>query len=99
MNAIYMTLANLVLCAVWGWGSFLRLRVCHVGVVCRIRVIHSGMMVAAFASGFQLQLFGEYPGWADLSVSAVLAVVTVLGSRRWKSGVPNDLMKPINRHR
>lgn len=99
MTDIYMTLANLVLCAVWGWGSFLRLRMCHIGVVCRIRIIHSGMMVAAAASGFQLQLFGEYAGWADLFVSAVLALVTALGSRRWKSGVPIDLMKPHHRHR
>jgi hypothetical protein len=93
MNAIYLTVLNLALCTAWGFGSFLRLRASHYGVLCRVRVIYAGMLVAATASGFQLQLFGEYAGYADITVSTTMVGFIALGSKRWRYGAPTDLMK------
>lgn len=93
MSAIYLTAANLVLCACWGFGAFARLRASHAGVVMRIRLIYAGMLVAACASGFQFQLFGEYAGYADLTVSTTMVGFIALGAKRWKHGAPRDLIK------
>lgn len=93
MNAIYLTVLNLALCTLWGWGSFQRLRASHHGILCRVRVIYAGMLVAATASGFQLQLFGEYAGVADLIVSFTMVCFILLGTKRWKYGAPSDLRK------
>lgn len=93
MNPLYLTVVNLFLCIGWGYGAFMRLRACYSGVVVRVRMIYAGMVVASVASGLQRQLFGEYAGWADLTVSATMVMFIVLGSKRWKCGVPADLMK------
>ncbi len=93
MTPIYLTAINLALCSGWGWGAFMRLRASHDGVLCRVRLIYAGMLVAATASGFQLQLFGEYAGYADITVSTTMVGFILLGSRRWRHGVPHDLMK------
>lgn len=93
MTPIYLTVINLFLCSMWGWGAFMRLRVSHTGVKCRVRMIYAAMLMASTASGFQLQLFGEYAGYADITVSATLVGFILLGTNRWKFGVPRDLMK------
>lgn len=93
MNHIYLTLLNLFLCTLWAYGSFCRLRAVHRGVVVRIRMVYVGMMVWAFASGFQFQLFGVYAGWGDVFASTVMVSFITLGKRRWKHGVPHDLLK------
>ena len=93
MTAIYLTVINLALCSAWGWGAFMRLRVSHQGVLCRVRLIYAAMLMGASASGFQLQLFGEYAGYADITVSSTMVCFILLGSRRWRYGVPQDLMK------
>lgn len=93
MTPIYLTAINFLLCCGWGCGAFMRLRASHHGVVCRIRLIYAGMLMAATASGFQLQLFGEYAGFADITVSTTMVGFILLGSKRWRYGVPHDLMK------
>lgn len=90
---ILMTVTNLLLCTGWGCGAFMRLSATHCGVVVRVRLIYTGMIVASCASGFQLQLFGEYAGWADITVSTIMVMFIALGSKRWKRGVPRDLIK------
>lgn len=94
---IYLTAINFGLCFLWGGGAFLRLRASHVNVLCRIRLIYAGMLTAAAASGFQLQLFGEYAGYADITVSTTMVCFILLGSKRWRYGVPTDLMKTAGR--
>ncbi len=93
MTHIYLTAINLLLCTMWGVGSFVRLRATHIGVFIRIRVIYTGMLVAATASGFRLQLFGEYAGWADITVSGVMVLFIALGAKRWRFGAPPDLVQ------
>jgi len=90
---IYLTAINFALCFMWGGGAFLRLRASHSNVLCRIRVIYTGMLTAAAASGLQLQLFGEYAGYADITVSTTMVCFILLGSKRWRYGVPRDLIK------
>lgn len=93
MNSIYLTFLNLILCGAWGVGAFMRLRATHCGVVMRIRLIYAGMVVAACASGFQFQLFGEYAGYADITVSTTMVGFIALGAKRWRYGAPRDLIK------
>lgn len=93
MTPVYLTVLNLFLCSIWGGGAFMRLHVTHSNVIGRIRLIYAGMLMAACASGFRLQLFGEYAGYADLTVSATMVGFIWLGSKRWRYGAPSDLMK------
>jgi len=90
---ILLTAINFVLCFMWGGGSFMRLRVSHTNVLCRVRLIYTGMLTAAAASGLQLQLFGEYAGYSDIVVSLTMVGFVLLGSKRWRYGVPSDLIK------
>jgi hypothetical protein len=94
---IYLTAVNLLLCAAWGGGAFMRLRVTHSGVLIRIRAIYACMVMSAAASGFRFQLFGEYAGYADLTVSFTMVCFILLGTKRWRHGTPNELIKSSNR--
>ena len=93
MTPIYLSAINMALCALWAGGAFMRLRVTDTRVVCRIRIIYAAMLMAATASGFRLQLFGEYAGYADITVSATMVGFILLGSERWRQGAPRDLIK------
>lgn len=93
MSGVYLTALNFVLCSLWAWGSFSRLRQCDKEVLPRVRLIYTGMLVAATASGFQLQLFGEHAGYADVCVSCVMVLFIALGARRWRYGVPSQCRK------
>lgn len=92
-SEIYLTAINFGLCFLWGGGAFMRLRASHNNVLCRVRLIYTGMLTAAAASGLQLQLFGEYAGYSDVLVSTTMVAFVLLGSKRWRYGVPSDLIK------
>lgn len=91
-----MALANLVLCC--GIGAIC---VCRTAVMSHrttrslARAAYAAVACAATISGGSRWLFGDWPGWADLSMSAAVLLYMVSGMRAWRFGLPDFASRPM----
>lgn len=78
------------------------------GAICLCRLVKMGpntsagfigryalLFTAATSSGFQPLLFGEWPGAADVLMSATLVLFLSSSRRAWRSGTPAYALKPV----
>lgn len=89
-TTLLLALANLVLCSAVGWTCLCRLSQMSATTTRRAyRGKYAVLVAAATASGFAPALFGEWPGAADLVMSAAVLLHLVAGRSAWLGGVPD----------
>lgn len=87
-------LGNLLLCSGIGWVCLCRLRQMSTRTRPRFIGLYALILTAATASGFQPVLFGEWPGIADLVMSATLLLFLGSGLRAWHRQAPDYTTRP-----
>ena len=92
MEQLLLSSLNLILCAIWGWSSMIRLDMMHGHVLQRIAVLYICTFVASWVCGLQFFIFGTHAGYPDIITSAIIIGLLWTGKERWKHGPPSDVL-------
>lgn len=86
-NQQFLAVANLLFALTIVSMCLCRLNVMTPTVMYRVRSEYSAYLASALASGLS-PLWGEWPGWGQLSVTCAVLFGMVLSSDAWRHGPP-----------
>lgn len=89
-----MALANFVLCGAAGAICLCRLVAMGHNTSAGFIARYALLFTATTTSGFQPLLLGEWPGAADVLMSATLVLFLASSRRAWRGGTPAYALKP-----